>query len=132
MESSENAVGIRVDVIDGNTGLPASYTLELGDFLTGSNLYTVEYDELTGNIIYTADGTTITVPIAPADSPLNSSTASGIVIGYQMDNNGRDDPSLCYVAIQDTSKFCVTGNVDLNVIASVVTNRRITYRVDPD
>lgn len=125
-----NALGIEVEVIDGSTGTLTTYTQTLGNFLPGSNLYTVEYDELTGDVIYTADGTTTTFNVAPANSPLDVSQADDITIGRFMDNSGSSLPSLCYIAFQDTSKRCATGLVNLQVIANVITNRRITYRVN--
>ena len=124
-----NELGVEVEVIDGLSGTLTTYTQTLGSFLPGSNLYTVEYDELSGDVIYTADGTTTTFNVAPPNSPLDVSQADDITIGRFMDNSGSSLPSLCYIAIQDTSKRCATGLVNLQVIANIITNRRITYRV---
>ncbi|MBC2838302.1 hypothetical protein [Robiginitalea sp. SC105] len=129
---SADVLGIQVVVIDGITGTPTTHTQALGNFLTGSNLYEVEYDELTGDVIYTANGTTTTYTVAPPNSPLDTSAADDITYGRFMDNNGSSLPSLCYIAIRDTSKRCATGLVNLEVFASIITNRKITYRVNPD
>ncbi|WP_088340060.1 Ig-like domain-containing protein [Robiginitalea sediminis] len=127
-----NTLGVQVEVIDGVTGTLTTYTQSLGNFLPGSNLYSVEYDELTGDVTYTANGTTTVFNVAPPRSPLDVSQADDITIGRFMDNSGSSLPSLCFIAFQDTSKMCATGTVTLNVVASVITNRRITYRVNPD
>lgn len=127
-----NTLGVQVEVIDGVTGTLTTYTQSLGNFLPGSNLYSVEYDERTGDVTYTANGTTTVFSVAPPRSPLDVSQADDITIGRFMDNSGSALPSLCFIAFQDTSKLCATGTVTLNVAASVVTNRRITYRVNPN
>ncbi len=125
-------IGVRVSVINSGTGLPATYTQNLGGFLPGNNPYSIEYDELTGNIIYIANGATTTFSLAPSNSPLDTSLASSVTIGRFMDNNGSALPSLCYVAITDTSKLCDIGEVTLTINANLITNRRITYRVKLD
>ncbi len=125
-------IGLRVSVLDGTTGLPANYTINLGNFLPGNVPYTVEYDELTGNVIYTANGTTTTTNIAPPYSSLDVSLATDITIGRFMDNSGSALPSFCSIAFTDTSKLCDTGMVSIDITTSVITNRRITYRVKPN
>ena len=127
---SGNNLGVRVQVIDGATGLPATYTQNLGGFLSGNNPYTIEYDELTGDVIYTANGTTTTFNLAPPFSPLDTSLASGLQIGRFMDNAGTGLPSLCSVEFIDSSKLCATASVQITIPTSVITNRRITYRVN--
>jgi len=122
-------LGLRVSVINGSTGLPANYTVTLGSFLNGNIPYTVEYDELAGNVIYTANGTTTTTNIAPPYSSLNVSLATDITIGRFMDNSGTALSALCSIAFTDTSKLCATGMVTVDIVTSVITNRRITYRV---
>jgi len=125
-----NNLGVQVQVIDGITGLPATYTQDLGGFLGGSNPYSIEYDELTGDIIYTANGTTTTFNLAPAYSPLNSGLASDIILGRFMDNAGTALPSLCSMELVDSSKLCDTADVSIVIPTSLITNRRITYRVN--
>ena len=125
-------IGVRVSVINSGTGLPATYTQNLGGFLPGNNPYSIEYDEITGNIIYNSNGTITTFSLAPSNSPLDTSLASTITLGRFMDNSGSALPSLCYVAITDTSKLCDIGEVTLTINANVITNRTITYRVNPD
>jgi len=128
-----NQLGIRIDVIDGATGLPASYTRNLGNFLAGNVPYTVEYNESTGDIILTANGTTsIFTNVAPDNSPLNTALASSLVVGEYMDNAGSAFPSLCSISVTDTSRLCDTGLVIISTQAGVITNRRITYRVNGD
>lgn len=129
---SGNNLGVQVQVINGSTGLPATYTQNLGGFLPGNNPYRVEYDELTGNIIYTANGTTTTFNLAPPFSPLNSGLATGIQVGRFMDNAGSGLPSLCSIEFVDSSKRCDTGTVGIAIPTSIITNRRITYRVNGD
>jgi len=46
-----------------------------------------------------------------------------------MDNSGNALPSLCRMSINDTSKLCVTGSISLEVKATIITNRRVTYRI---
>lgn len=125
-----NQLGLRVSVIDGSTGLPANYTVTLGSFLTGNAPYTVEYDELTGNVTYTANGTTTTTNIAPPYSSLDVSLATDITIGRFMDNSGTTLSALCSIAFTDTSTMCATGMVTIDFVTAVITNRRITYRVN--
>ena len=127
---SGNNLGVQVRVIDGITGLPATYTQNLGGFLGGSNPYSIEYDELSGNIIYTANGTTTTFTLAPAYSPLNSGLATDIILGRFMDNAGAALPSLCSMEFVDSSKLCDTADVSIVIPTSLITNRRITYRVN--
>ena len=127
---SGNNLGVQVQVIDGTTGLPTTYTQDLGGFLSGNNPYTIEYDEITGEIIYTANGTTTTFNIAPAFSPLDASLATGLQIGRFMDNAGTALPSLCSIEFIDSSKLCDTASVLISIPTSVITNRRITYRVN--
>lgn len=127
---SGNNMGVQVQVIDGITGLSATYTRNLGGFLPGNNPYTVEYDELTGDIIYTANGTTTTFNLAPPFSPLDTSLATDIEVGRFMDNAGSGLPSVCSVEFVDSSKLCNTATVAITIPTSVITNRRITYRVN--
>jgi hypothetical protein len=127
---SGNNLGVEVRVINGNTGLPATFTQNLGAFLPGNNPYTIEYDELTGNIIYTAGGTTTTFSLAPAYSPLNTTLASDLVLGRFMDNSGSGQPSLCSMELTDSGKLCDSAPVALSIPTQVITNRRITYRVN--
>lgn len=123
-------LGIRVQVINGTTGAPATYTQNLGGFLPGNVPYRIEYDELTGDIIYTANGTTTTFNLAPPYSPLNTSLAGQIILGRFMDNSGRAQPSLCSTQFTDTSKLCDVGTVTIDIPTSMITNRRITFRVN--
>ena len=129
---SGNNLGVQVQVIDGSTGLPQTYTQNLGGFLPGNVPYTIEYDELSGEIVYTANGTTTTFALAPPFSPLNTALATDIVVGRFMDNSGSALPSVCSVEIVDSSKLCDTATVLLSIPTSVITNRRITYRVNPN
>ncbi len=128
-----NELGVAVTVIDGNTGFSTMYTRTLGSFLGGNITYIVEYDELTGDITYTANGTTTTISnVAPDYSPLDTSLATAPIVGRFMDNSGGPNPSLCKIAITDTSKLCDIGTVNMSISASLITNKRITYRVNPD
>ncbi|MEM8765623.1 MAG: Ig-like domain-containing protein [Bacteroidota bacterium] len=127
-----NELGVRVTVINGTDGLQQTYTLNLGGFLSGNNPYTVAYDEATGDVNYTANGTTTTFALAPANSPLDVSQASDITIGRQMDGSGSSLPSLCSMEFVDNSILCDEADVTLNVQATVITNRKITYRVNPN
>ncbi|QLG45169.1 Ig-like domain-containing protein [Costertonia aggregata] len=129
---SGNSLGIRINVIDGITGVSTAYTQTLGNFLSGNVPYSVEYDEVSGNIIYDANGTVTTFSVAPPNSPLDTALSSNLTLGRFMDNSGSANPSLCLVAITDTSKLCDTGTVDLDILATIITNRRITYRVRPN
>lgn len=128
-----NELGVAITVIDGNTGFSTTYTRTLGSFLGGNVTYIVEYDELTGDITYTANGTTTTISnVAPDYSPLDTSLATAPIVGRFMDNSGGPNPSLCKIAITDTSKLCDIGTVNMSISASLITNKRITYRIDPD
>lgn len=125
-----NQIGVSVTVINSTTGIPTLYTVNLGNFGSDYNTYTVEYDEVTGDIIYQRNSNISRFEIAPNNSPLDTSIASNIIIGQFMDNAGNSNPSLCEIGIVDTSKLCDTANVTINVLkASLITNRRITYRV---
>ena len=124
-----NNMGASVTVINSTTGLQETFTQNLGAFLSGNNPYTVSYNEVTGEIIYDANGTVTTFPLAPPYSPLDVSLATNVTVGRQLDNAGRDFASFCSVVIQDTSILCDTATVALNIRASIITNRRITYRV---
>lgn len=127
-----NTLGVRVTVINGTTGLQETFTQSLGNFLGGNNPYSVRYNEATGEVLYDANGTQTTFSVAPANSPLDVSLATDITIGRFMDGSGSSLPALCSMSIVDASIFCDTATVTLNVIASVITNRRITYRVRPN
>ena len=127
-----NNMGASITVINNTTGLQETFTQNLGAFLSGNNPYTVSYNEVTGEIIYNANGTVTTFPLAPPNSPLDVSLATDVTVGGQLDNAGRDFASFCSVAIQDTSILCDTATVTLNVRASIITNRRITYRIKRD
>lgn len=129
---SGNNLGVQVQVINGSTGLPQTYTQNLGGFLPGNNPYTIEYDELTGEIVYTANGTTTTFALAPPFSPLNTALATDIIVGRFMDNAGSALPSVCSIEFVDASKLCDTATALLSIPTSVITNRRITYRVNPN
>ncbi len=127
-----NQVGIRLDVINGTTGLPSSFTQNLGNFVSGNAPYTIGYNETTGNITYTANGSTTVFNVAPPNSPLNTGLAGDILLGRLMDGSGSTRPSLCSMEFRDDSRLCDVGLVTLNVMASVITNSRITYRVKPN
>ncbi|WP_027076773.1 Ig-like domain-containing protein [Maribacter antarcticus] len=62
---SANALGIKINITDGSTGFPASYTQILGGFLGGSASYTIAYNPITGAINYTANGTLTVYNVAP-------------------------------------------------------------------
>ncbi len=128
---SGNALGIRINVINGTTGLPATYTQNLGNFISGNVPYSIEYQQITGDIILIANGTTTVFPnVAPDFSPLNSALATDLIIGEFMDNAARNDPSLCSMSIIDTSSRCDQGIVSITTQTSLITNKRITYRVN--
>jgi len=127
-----NALGIEIDVINSITGLPETFTQELGNFISGNNLYTVSYDESTGEVTYTANSSSSVFALAPQNSPLDTSAATAITIGRRMDGSGSASPSLCSMEFVDTSRLCDEGGVTLTVTATVITNRRITYRVNPN
>lgn len=127
-----NTLGVQITVINGTTGLQQSFTQSLGNFVSGNNLYSVAYNETTGNITYTANGTTNTFAVAPPNSPLDSASATDVTIGRFMDGSGSSLPSLCSMEFVDTSVLCDVGTVTIDITASIITNRRITYRVDPN
>lgn len=127
-----NDLGVQVTVINGDTGLRETFTQNLGAFLAGNASYEVTYSELTGEIQLDANGTVTTFPLAPAFSPLDTSLVSDITVGRQLDNAGRDFASFCNVTVEDQSVLCDTALVTLDVRASVITNRKITYRVKRD
>ena len=132
---SANNIGVEVTVINGNTGIQETFTQNLGSFLAGNNPYIVTYNEVTGNIIFNANGTITNFPLAPAFSPLDSTLASDIIIGRQADNSGRDFASFCSVTIKGTQALCDTAVVNIAVTplpTSIITNRRITYRINPN
>jgi hypothetical protein len=129
---SSNALGIKINITDGTTGLPASYTQTLGGFLGGSASYTIAYNPITGAINYTANGTLRVYNVAPPNSPLDTSLASPLTIGKFMDNSNSNTPSLCSISFTDTNRLCNIGNVAINIGASIITNKRITFRVKPD
>lgn len=129
---SGNALGLRVDVINGTTGLPDSFTITLGNFVSGNNLYVISYDEISGNVTYTANGTTTVFALAPAFSPMDTGLAGDILLGRFMDGSGSTRPSLCSMEFVDDSVLCDEADVTLTIVASVITNRKITYRVKPD
>ncbi|WP_422858354.1 Ig-like domain-containing protein [Flagellimonas sp. S174] len=129
---TRDELGVRVTVINGTDGLQQTYTLNLGNFLSGNNPYTVAYNEATGEVTYTANGTTTTLALAPANSALDTSLASDITIGRFMDGSGSSLPSLCSMEFIDNSILCDEGDVTLNVRSTIITNRKITYRVKPN
>ncbi len=129
---SANGLGITLNVINGTTGLPATFTQTLGAFLGGNMPYAIEYDQVTGEINYTANGTLSTYNVAPPNSPLNTALSSSLIVGRFMDNSGTALPSICSMSFTDTSKLCDIGNVTMNINASIITNRKITFRVKPD
>lgn len=124
-----NDLGMSLTVINGSTGLPQTYTLDFGRFLSGNNPYSVRYNEITGEVTYDANGTETTYAVAPPFSPLDASLATAITVGNQMDNAGRNFASFCSVLFRDRSVLCDTAVVTLTVQGSIITNRRITYRV---
>lgn len=127
-----NAVGIQLNLINGDTGAALTITQNLGNFAAGDSDYTIEYDEINGDLIYTVNGSTQTFSdVAPDFSFLDSSLASGITIGERMDGARKANPSLCAIAIYDTSNQCDSATVALNIMSSVITNKRITFRVNP-
>lgn len=127
-----NTMGIQITVINGTTGLQQSFTQSLGNFLGGNNPYSVRYDESSGEVTYDANGTVTTFSVAPPHSPLDVSLATDITIGRRMDGSGSSLPSLCSVAFVDASLLCDEAAVAINVMATIITNRRITYRVQPN
>lgn len=128
---SGNELGIRITVIDPDTGTSVQHTQNLGSFLAGNNNYVVTYDEVTGNITKTVNGTSTVYPgVAKPFSPLDSSLSSDIIVGQFMDGAGNTVPSLCSIRISDKSSRCSIGTVAINTTASIITNRTITYRVE--
>jgi hypothetical protein len=127
-----NDLGMSLTVINGTTGLQETVILDLGPFLSGNNPYSVIYNEITGEVIYDANGTVTTYAVAPPFSPLDASLATAITVGRQLDNSGRDFASFCSVAFHDRSILCDTAVVSLEVRANIITNRRITYRIKPN
>jgi hypothetical protein len=127
---SGDGLGIALNLIDGNTNAPLNITQTLGNFLPNSATYSIAYNSVNGTIVYTANGITTNFIVAPAFSPLRTSLASSITIGQFMDNSGSTLPSLCSMAFIDTSKLCDDGTVNLSIMANVITNRKITYRVN--
>ncbi|MDC6389678.1 Ig-like domain-containing protein [Maribacter sp. PR1] len=126
---SGNNIGLRVDVINGTTGLPDSFTINLGSFVSGSVPYVINYDEITGNVTFSANGATTVFPLAPEYSPLNTGLATDVLLGKFMDGSGSARPSLCSMEFIDNSHLCDSAIVTLNVAATVITNRGITYRI---
>jgi hypothetical protein len=122
-----NQLGLRVNVINGTTGLPDSFTITLGSFLNGNRAYSISYDEISGSVTYTANGNTTILPLAPANSPMNTSMASDILLGRLMDGSGSVRPSLCSMEFVDDSRLCDVAEVTLNLKMSVITNRNVTY-----
>jgi hypothetical protein len=127
-----NTLGITLNLINGSTNLPVTITQSLGNFLSNSASYSIAYDSVNGSIRYTANGSTTVFDVAPPFSPLRTALASAITMGEAMDNSGSTLPSLCSMAFTDTSKLCDDGTVNLTFGASVITNRKITYRVNKD
>ena len=119
-----------LSVLNSNTGLPQTYAVDFGSFLSGNNPYSVTYNEVTGEVIFNANGTVTTYPVAPPFSPLDTSLATDITVGRQLDNNGRNFASFCSIQIYDRSVLCDTALVTLNIQANIITNRRITYRIN--
>lgn len=126
-------LGIRINVIDSSTGTSTVYTQNLGNFLAGSNTYTVAYDELTGTITKTINGTTTVYPSIASDfSPLDTALASDVTVGLFMDGSGSATPSLCSIQITDESSLCTVATVTINTSTNLLTNRKITHRVAPN
>lgn len=125
-----NNLGVRVNVVSSVTGTTVALTVDLGSFGSGENDYIVEYDEVTGDIIYTRNGIVNTIALAPDNSPLDTTLVTNITIGQFMDGGSSPDPSLCDISIIDTSKLCDIATVNLDVRATIITNRNITYRVN--
>lgn len=130
---SANALGIELNLIDGTTGNTITITENLGNFGPGDSDYSIEYDEINGDIIYTINGSTQTFSaVAPDFSFLNTGLATEITIGERMDGARNANPSLCGITIFDTSNLCDSALVFLNIMSSVVTNKQITYRTNPN
>ncbi|MEO1013340.1 MAG: Ig-like domain-containing protein [Bacteroidota bacterium] len=127
---SGNALGVRITVIDPDTGTSVQHTQNLGGFLPGNNNYVVTYDEVTGNITKSVNGAITVYPgVAKAFSPLDSSLSSDVTVGQFLDGGGNVIPSLCSMSISDKSSLCTIGTVSINSSTSILTNRNITYRV---
>ena len=127
---SANQMGLEIDVVNSVTGFTETFTQGFGNFLSGNNPYTVAYNETTGEVTYTANGSSTVYTIAPPNSPLDNSLATDIVIGERMDGSGSSSPSLCSMEFVDNSILCDEADVTINIIATVITNRKITYRVN--
>jgi hypothetical protein len=127
-----NDLGVSITVIRGDTGAQQTYTQNLGSFLAGNNSYSVIYNEVTGEVVYDANGTVTTFAMAPPFSPLNAGLATDITVGRQLDNGGRNFASFCSILMYDRSVLCDTAMVNLDISATIITNRRITYRVKPN
>ena len=125
-----NEMGLEIDVVNSVTGLTETFTQDFGNFLSGNNPYSVAYNETTGEVTYTANGSSTVYAVAPPNSPLDSSLATDIIIGERMDGSGSSTPSLCSMEFVDNSVLCDEADVSLTVIATVITNRNITYRVN--
>lgn len=128
----DDDLGIEITFINGDTGLQQTTTITLGSFVAGNVPYSVAYNEITGEITYDANGTVTVFSVAPIFSPLDVSLASDIVIGNGIDNAGQNFASFCSLSIEDQSAMCDTALVTLDVKALLITNRRITYRVNPN
>lgn len=127
---SGNNLGVRINVIDSNTSSSVSYTQNLGSFSSGSNTYSVSYNEATGEIIKIVNGITTAYPnVAPVFSPLDTSLSSEVIVGRFMDGAGRATPSLCSLLIRDRSSLCDIASVSITTSTTIITNRRITHRV---
>ena len=127
-----NSVAIEIDVISSLTGLTENFSQELGNFIAGNNPYTIRYNESTGEVLYTANGTTTTFSLAPPNSPLDATLATDVTVGRRMDGSGSALPSLCSMEFVDASVLCDEATVTIDVLATIITNRRITYRVSPN
>ena len=127
-----NTLGISLNLINGDTGASLSVTQTLGNFAAGDSDYSIEYDEINGDIIYSVNGSSQTFSnVAPDFSFIDSSLASDLTIGHQLDGSGSANPSLCGISVYDTSNQCDSATVALNIMSSVITNKRITFRINP-
>lgn len=124
-----NDLGLTITVINGVTGLPESIDVALGAFLNGNVPYSVTYSEVTGEVLFNADGTLTTFSVAPPNSPLDNSLATDITVGNSLDNSGRNFASFCSISFVDQSIQCAMADVILTIPGSVITNKRITFRV---
>ncbi len=125
-----NEMGLEIDVINSVTGLTETFTQDFGNFLSGNNPYTVAYNETTGEVTYTANGSSTVYAVAPPNSPLDNSLSTDIIIGERMDGSGSSSPSLCSMEFVDNSILCDEADVNLSVLAKIITNRKITFRVN--